>query len=636
MCGIAGAKGPKERIERTLDEVRRMVVPLGRRGPDGAGFGAYEGTAFGHARLAIIDLQTGDQPQGNADDSVVVCVNGEIYNYVELRAALEAKGHRFKTHSDIEVIPHLYDEHGLDFVAHLRGMFAIALLDRRADRLVLVRDRLGKKPIYWLEHGECVYFASELKALMQVPDARFELDRRAVDDYFTYQYIPSPRTIFKDVRKVPAASMVVVEGGRSRTLEYWRLDARPDAALDEARAIAEVERVFDEAVRIRLRSDVPLGAFLSGGIDSNLVTATAAKMVPGRLKTTTIAFGDANRSEVELARRSAARLGTDHREKTVQADIAAAVLEVGAYLDEPLGDSSTVPTYLVSKAAREDVTVAISGDGGDETFGGYAFRYHQNLFLDRVRGYLPGAPGRALVGAIARAYPKLDRLPQRFRLKWGLRNLSVSAEDAYCLDMSIFRPEDKDALYSQDLRAALEGYDALDSMREHFGRAQSTDLLNRLLYVDLKTYLADGVLAKVDRMSMASSLEVRAPLLDHELVELAARIPSGLKMRGRQGKYLLRRIAEKRVGEDVARAPKMGFAPPIRGWLRRELRPMLEDLVLAKSSFAADVLDPRALRRLYDEHQSGARHHERLLWCVLALELWHRHFGARSRVSCAS
>lgn len=637
MCGIAGAKGPTDRRQKTMDEVRRMIIPLGRRGPDGAGFGAWEGTVFGHARLAIIDLSTGDQPQSNEDESVVVVVNGEIYNYIELRAELEAKGRKFRTKSDIEVIPHLWDEIGFDFVKRLRGMFAIALYDRKKDMLVLARDRLGKKPIYFSEKDGVIRFASELKSLLEIDELDFTIDRTAIEDFLTLQYIPSPKTIFRGIEKVPAATIVSFKDGGRKTIRYWKPSLVLDEAASEDEWLDRTSKILDEAVRIRLRSDVPLGAFLSGGIDSNIVTAAASRLLPGPLKTTTISFGDVNRSEVDLARRTAEKFKTDHREKSAEVAVREAVLAVAEYLDEPLGDSSTVPTYLVSKAAREEVTVAVSGDGGDETFGGYAFRYRQNLTLDHVRRRLPGAIGKKMVGLAARLYPKADRMPRVFRWKWALENLAVSAEQAYCLDMSIFRPIDKLSLYRPEFAESLGGYRAWDTLERFFAEAPSGDLLPRLLHVDLNTYLADGVLAKVDRMSMANSLEVRSPLLDQEIVELACRIPPRFKLVGHQGKYLLRKLADRAVGPEIARAPKVGFAPPLGSWLVNELRSLFEDAVFSKDSIAKEYLRPEGIEGLWRDHASGRRNHERLLWLVLTLELWNKHFGkTRGGKVCAS
>ncbi len=632
MCGIAGVVAPVGRVDESATEVRRMCAQLAKRGPDGIHQERIGGVVLGHARLAIIDLNTGDQPQGNEDDSIKVVVNGEIYNYVELRADLEQRGHTFRTQSDIEVIPHLYEEYGDNFVDHLRGMFAIALWDVSTQRLVLVRDRLGKKPLYYIQHKDRFYFASELKALLQVEDFDLHVDLEALEDFFTFQYIPSPKTAYREIRKIPAATMMIMKDAHCRFHRYWEPSLVVDHSLSEDDALDRLEEIFDEAVRIRMRSDVPLGAFLSSGIDSTLVVASAAGLIDGPLTTTTIAFDDANGDEVRLAEEVARKFGTNHSTKLIDADIRETLERVSSYLDEPLGDSSTLPSFLVSRAAREDVKVAISGDGGDESFGGYAWRYYQNIMLDTWRRRLPGKAGRKLVGLAALLYPKMDRMPKPLRLKWGLKNLSVSAEEAYFLDMSVFRPEHKNELYRAEFRHGLGGYHAKSVFMDQFAETEGHDLLTRILKLDLNTYLADGVLAKVDRMSMANSLEVRSPLLDHKVVEFAFSLPRSFKMEGRQGKKILRRMSAKRVGDEVARAPKSGFAPPLAGWLRNELADVFRDLVLENSHGVHLLLESKKVRKMYEEHVSRKFNHARPLWLMLSFEMWFRSFGSRARL----
>ncbi|MEE9393071.1 MAG: asparagine synthase (glutamine-hydrolyzing) [Planctomycetota bacterium] len=630
MCGIAGVLADPERGQASLDEVRAMTAALKLRGPDGQSAALFDGAALGHARLAIIDLVTGDQPQFNSDESVVVVVNGEIYNYVELRRELESRGHRFKTQSDIEVIPHLYDEHGDAFIEKLRGMFAIALFDRRRRRLFLVRDRLGKKPLYWRKHSNRLSFASEIKGLLAADDQGLTIDAEAIEDFFTFQYIPAPKTAFREIRKIPAAHYLLVENGKERLVEYWAPPEAADESLTMDDAMGRLEEIFDESVKIRLRSDVPLGAFLSSGIDSTIVAATAAPMMPKGLSTTTIAFDHAPKSEVKLAESVAARLGTKHHTRRIEADIPKVFDAVSSYLDEPLGDSSTLPTWLVSNVTREDVKVAISGDGGDESFGGYARRYHQNLQFARIRDKIPAKSMQSAIGFLSRIYPKLDFMPAPFRLKYGLRNLAVHAETAYFLDMSVMRPEDKARLWRPEFQHRLGDYDASEIISAPFRRRSGGDLLSKLLYVDLKTYLADGVLAKVDRMSMANSLEVRSPLLDQEIVELAFSLPAHLKMAGSVGKLPLRELARRRVGADVADAPKQGFAPPLSGWLRSGLFPALDASLHSKDSALNEIMDISVLQKMYAEHRSGSRDWSRPLWLAHCFETWYQRFGKRA------
>ncbi len=628
MCGIAGVVAPAGRLAKSRVEVEKMCRALELRGPDGITQKSYGGVVLGHARLAIIDLETGDQPQGNADDAIVTVVNGEIYNYVELRRDLEAQGVRFRTQSDVEVIPYLYERHGLDFVDHLRGMFAIALMDRRNERLVLVRDRLGKKPVYWTEMGGRFLFASELKALLTVPDLPRDVDPRAVDAFFTFQYIPAPLTVFRNVSKLPAAHLLVRDAAGIRIREYWRPPTE-DSLTDEATALERIDATLHEATRIRLRSDVPVGVFLSGGIDSGLVVEKAQSLSPRPLKATTIIFSDDDAAEMDRIGRLASRLGLAHEKKRMSEDVLSVLDAVTSYLDEPFGDSSALPSFMVSRATRSEVKVALSGDGGDETFGGYAWRYGQNLAIDRVRAHLSPSL-RRVVGAVARAYPKLDGFPKPLRLKWGLRNLSVSPEEAYFLDMSIFRPEDKQDLYGSDFRSSLGNWSARLLMEDRFRDAGDGDLLRRLLHVDLKSYLADGVLTKVDRMSMANSLEVRSPLLDQEMVNLAFRIPAELKMQGKQSKYLLRKLAERKLGHDWAGAPKRGFAPPLAGWMREDLADVFRDRVLGARGGLESFLNLSVLARRFEAHRRGQRDHARILWLALVFATWLERFGRRA------
>ncbi len=609
-----------------------MCAQLAKRGPDGIHQERLDGVVLGHSRLAIIDLNTGDQPQGNTDGSVKVVVNGEIYNYIELRADLKDQGYQFKTESDIEVIPHLYDKYGDDFVQHLRGMFSIALWDCRQRRLVLVRDRLGKKPLYYAEYKDRFYFASELKSILQIEDIELHTDLEAMEDFFTFQYIPSPKTAFQEIRKLPAATMMTWKDGKSSFRKYWEPSLVVDMTMTEETALERFEELFDEAVKLRLRSDVPLGAFLSSGIDSTLVVASATGLLDTALRTTTIAFDSANNDEVRLAEEVAKKFGTNHQTKSIHADVRETLERVSSYLDEPLGDSSTLPSFLVSKAAREDVKVAISGDGGDESFGGYARRYSQNLMLDKWRRKLPGDLGRKLVGLVSYLYPKMDWAPQPFRLKWGLRNLSVTAEEAYFLDMSVFRPENKKELYRSEFRQGLDGYDAKNVFMRHFAETEGHDLLTRILKLDLNTYLADGVLAKVDRMSMANSLEVRSPLLDHKVVEFAFSLPRSLKMQGGQGKRILRAMSSRRVGDEVAKAPKSGFAPPLANWLRNELREVFQDFVLENSHGVHLLLESKTIRKMFEDHCAKKANHARPLWLILSFEMWFRSFGSRARL----
>lgn len=622
MCGIAGVMvhGPAGLEDEAV--VRDMLATLKHRGPDGFGCETVDQAVLGHARLAIIDLESGDQPQADESGRFHVVVNGEIYNYRELRADLEARGHRFRTQSDIEVIPHLYAEMGDAFVDRLRGMFAIALYDRKKRRLVLVRDRLGKKPLCYAMLKNGIAFSSEPRALTVAPGVDLEPDPEAIELYLTYQYVPAPWSIYRGIKKVPAATLVSLESdGRLQSRRYWDPLPAPDASITEDAALERLDGVLREASKLRLRSDVPVGSFLSGGIDSGLVVSYLMEETDA-LEAVTVGFPGTAEDERHLTRLTAEATGVALREELVEIDVAPLVNEVLGFMDEPNGDSSCIPTWIVSKATASSVKVAISGDGGDESFAGYASRYRQNRNINRLRAVVPRFLRRPLVGTAARLAPKGDRLPRVLRWKNILTSLSREVEDAYALDMSIFRPETKGRLYAPGFRDALGNFDASRIIREPFRRAQGADLLSQLLYVDRHTYLGEGVLAKVDRMSMAHSLEVRSPLLDQEVVELAAVLPPALKLRGHVGKHCLRALAARRLPRKVVEAKKSGFSPPLPGWLRGPLKPMLEERVLDRSSFSSELFNQDAVRAMLAEHVEGRRNHARPLWLLLVLESW--------------
>jgi len=578
---------------------------------------------LGHARLAIIDLQTGDQPQSDAGDRYHIVCNGEIYNYRELRRELEDRGHRFRTESDIEVIPHLYEEMGDACVDKLRGMFAFALHDTERDRTLLVRDRLGKKPLYWARSPQGLVFASEARALAEVDGVDTGLDPEAVDLYLTLQYIPAPWSIYRGVRKLEAATAMAVERDGSVTMRrYWDPLPEPDEAMTEQAAMDRLDGVLREASRIRLRSDVPVSTFLSGGIDSGLVLSYLGEEAEEPLSAVTVGFGDAPEDERPLTRMTAAAVGVELHEEVVPLHPASLLEDVVGAMDEPHGDSSCVPMWIVSRAAAQRVKVVVSGDGGDESFGGYATRYSQNLFLDRWRSRLPAGLRRSVIGGLAGIWPGSARLPRPLRLGNVLHNLARDLEGAYARDMSVVRPELKRQLYAGSLRTTWTGFDATSPIRAAFERTRDADPLSRLLYVDRHTYLSEGVIAKVDRMSMAHSLEVRSPLLDQEMVELAATIPSRLKVAQGVGKVCLRKLAARRLPEEVVGAKKAGFAPPLAAWIRGPLH----DLVLERLEDGplGSMVDTGVARRLLEEHRSGRRDWSRPLWLMTVLATWAR------------
>jgi len=620
VCGIAGIVSEGQVGPAEEQRVGAMLETLRHRGPDGFGRMVLGRAVLGHARLAIIDLTTGDQPQSDADRRFHVVCNGEIYNYQELRRELEGRGHVFRTQSDIEVIPHLYAEMGDACVEKLRGMFAFALHDTVRNRTLFARDRLGKKPLYWARAQGGVAFASEARALTVLDDVDLSLDPEAVDLYLTLQYVPAPWSIHKGVRKLPAATTLAVEAdGRMVERRYWDPMPSAEATMDMATAVDALDVELREASRIRLRSDVPVSTFLSGGIDSGLVVSYLAEESDG-LAAVTVGFGDAPEDERSLTRLTARATGVDLREEVVELDVAQTVEDVLSHLDEPHGDSSCVPTWVVSKVAAESVKVVISGDGGDEAFGGYATRYSHNLATERMRAWVPKVLRRSVVAALAGAWPHRPWMPRPLRLKQVLANLARELEGAYARDMTIVRPDLKARLYGESMRHGLRGFDSTCVINDAFRRVPDADPLSRLLYVDRHTYLSEGVIAKVDRMSMAHSLEVRSPLLDQEIVELAARVPSALKLSGGVGKQCLRRLADRRLPREVVTARKQGFAPPLASWLRGPLHDTVRERLGAGA--LDGIIDPSASRRLLEEHRSGRSDWSRPLWLLFVLSSW--------------
>jgi asparagine synthase (glutamine-hydrolysing) len=630
MCGITGLVYTDRARSVDRDVFRHLTRTLAHRGPDAEGYLFGPGVALGHRRLSIIDLSTGDQPIYNEDHTRAVVFNGEIYNFRELRSDLESLGHRFRTASDTETIVHAWEQYGDSCVARLRGMFAIALWDLVHRRLLLARDRVGKKPLYYLHDSGRLLFGSELKALLADPEVKRELDPEALDDYLAFGAIPAPRTAYVGIAQLPPAHYLVWEDGRIRTSEYWDLVFAQSPPRSEATYLEEFDSLLSEAVGLRMISDVPLGAFLSGGVDSSAVVAAMAARSPRPVATTTIAFNERVFNEAAHARLVARTLGTDHREVLVVPDAADVLPKLVWHLDEPFADSSALPTYYVAAAARQRVTVALSGDGGDELFAGYAWRYGLNILEHGVRRWLPAWLRRGLLGPLSAAWPKADRLPRALHWKFFLRNLSLDPERAYFHDMSLFTPRTKAHLLSGDLRRQLAGRDAGALFDRYFNRVRGVPHLNRILYLDTKTYLANDILVKVDRMTMAHSLEVRSPFLDHKIIEFAAALPTSLKYHGPTSKYILKRHLARVLPSSAVYRPKMGFSIPLAQWLRRDLRDLATDLLFSPRAGARGYFDSAYIRRLWDEHQRGQGNHSQSLWALMILELWHRLFVDQS------
>jgi asparagine synthase (glutamine-hydrolysing) len=628
MCGICGIYNFDRQL---VDEeiLRKMNHTLIHRGPDGEGYYIDKNIGLGHRRLSIIDLERGKQPMGNEDGSIQVVFNGEIYNFPELKKDLEAKGYHFRTRSDTETIIYGYEEWGEDFVQELRGMFAIALWDSRKQKLLLLRDRIGKKPLYYYLGKDRILFASEIKALLMDTSIPKEIDPMALDSYLSFGYVPSPLSIFKAIRKLPPAHIAVCKLGNFSVRQYWHLDMESeDSPRSEEGVLEELRTLFNEAVRLRLISDVPLGAFLSGGVDSSAVVASMASLVgKDPVKTATIGFSDERFDEIEYARIVAKQYRTDHTEFVVNPDALEVLEDIVWHLDEPFADASAIPTYYVSKMARQKVTVALSGDGGDETFAGYINRYYMNRLEDSIRRKLPGFLRQNILGPMGEIYPKADFLPRPFRLKRFLSNLSYTFEQAYFRDMSFyFLPEMKEKLYHSDFKSAIKDFNAFDILGDHFKVNQNSDITTRVQYVDIKTYLPEDILVKVDRMSMAHSLEVRAPILDHKLMEYVGSLPSNLKLKGKESKYIFKKMLEGRLPQNILYRKKQGFSIPLASWLRNEMRGFVEETLFSSQNGLSSFFNLQYIKDLWKRHLNGGQDYAYPLWGVMMFSLWKRKF----------
>lgn len=614
MCGICGIVAePDEIVDEAI--VRRMCSAIVHRGPDEEGYFVEGEVGLGMRRLSIIDLAGGSQPVFNEDHNVVVVFNGEIYNFEALRRDLESRGHRFASRSDTEVIVHLYEERGLDFLQDLNGMFAIALWDKRRRRLVLGRDRLGKKPLYYRLRDGRLSFGSELKCLMQVPGGSFDLDPQAVHHYFTLGYIPNPVTIYQGVQQLPPATQLVFEAGRAQLSRYWQLPRQVDPRLTREEAVSNLRDLVSDAVRLRLISDVPLGAFLSGGLDSSIIVAVAAQQLSSPLRTFHIDFGDPEVSELKYAREVAARYGTDHTELVVTPDATSILDDVVQFFDEPFGDASAVPTFYVSQLTRRHVTVALAGDGGDECFGGYA-RYQKVL----ARANWP-RPVRWMFGKFGEIVHAC--LPRQAPGRRFFRSLGMDRFEFYAVGSQELETRE---ILDRDFGRTLDGASTLRWMRDWLEQGDPGDPLAPYTYCDSNVYLPDDILTKVDRMSMAHSLEVRAPLLDYRICELAARMPSRWKIDGGNTKQILKEAFAKELPPSVLSQRKRGFSMPLDRWLRKELRPQVEAALTDRSVREAGIFNPRELEAMAGEHFSGRRDRSDLLWRFLVFtRWWHEH-----------
>ena len=626
MCGITGifdTRG-KGQIDRAV--LNRMNESQFHRGPDEGGLHIEPGLGLGHRRLSIIDLSTGQQPLYNEDQTVCVVFNGEIYNYQELIPELQALGHIFHTRSDTEVIVHAWEAWGEQCVDRFRGMFAFALWDRNRETLFLARDRLGVKPLFYalLDDGTFL-FGSELKSLLAHGRLKREIDPRAVEEYFALGYVAEPRAIFKGARKLPPAHTLLIRRRQpvGEPREYWDVRFTLDNPISDVDACAELTERLEESISLRMISEVPLGAFLSGGVDSSAVVAIMAGLSNTAVNTCSIGFSDPAFNESKFAKMVADRYRTNHHLDTVESDDFDLIDTLAKLYDEPYADSSAIPTYRVCQLARKHVTVALSGDGGDESFGGYR-RYRLHLMEEKMRAALPLGLRRPLFSTLGRIYPKADWAPRIFRAKTTFEGMARTSVEAYFNSVSILRAPMRDQLFSQNFKSALGGYNATEVFSGHAAKANTDDPLALIQYLDLKTYLIGDINTKVDRASMAHSLEVREPLMDHKLVEWLATLPSTQKIRGQEGKFLLKKAMESKLPNDVLYRPKMGFSVPLANWFRGPLKQRVQEALLGSRLADSGWFNRPYLEHILDAHNTGSRDYSASIWTILMYEAFLR------------
>lgn len=624
MCGICGMiwSDPSRVVDQMV--IQKMCDVIVHRGPDDEGSYVAGNVGLGMRRLSIIDLDTGKQPISNEDDTLWIVFNGEIYNFQEIRDELEKKGHRFKTRSDTETILHAYEQYGEACVQLLNGMFAFAIWDSHDQSLFLARDRLGKKPLYYLHDKDRFIFGSEIKSILQAEDIPRRIDLEALDHFLTFEYIPAPLSIFQDIRKLPPAHTLKFKRGEIRVRSYWEMELRSNGATPD-QLKTQLRELLQDAVRLRLVSDVPLGAFLSGGIDSSTIVALMAQVMKEPVKTFSIGFEDSTYNELHYARMIAEKFKTDHHEFIIKPDAVELSDTLLKFLDEPFGDFSIFPTYLVSKMARQYVTVVLSGDGGDELFAGYdtyiadkiARNYYQQLpsvvrnrLLPKVVNWIP--PSSKKKGLINRAKRFVEgmNLPEHLEhVRW----------------MIFLQQAEKERLYTSDIKSGLVTTDPYGFIKHYFANVSrnGVDAINRQMYVDVKTYLVDDILVKVDRMSMATSLEARAPFLDYRFVELAASIPGELKLQGKKTKVILKQAMEDLLPHEILYRGKEGFSIPIKNWLKKELKPLMMDTLAPEKLKREGFFNPDYVQKLIKEHLDGTENHSHRLWALIIFGRWY-------------
>lgn len=631
MCGITGVLYSDRHRAAERGVLQAMGDAIAHRGPDGEGFFKANNVGLVHRRLAIIDLAGGDQPIANEDESVQVVFNGEIYNYPELKASLEAKGHVFRTNSDTEVLVHLYEDHGADLVKHLRGMFAFALWDARKRSLLLARDHLGQKPLFVYRDNEKLLFGSELKAILAHPNVDRTIAPEAVEDYLTFGVIPGERCIFNRMFRLPAGHYLQIDDANSdaKPQRYWQLSYDNEVALSDDDWKQKIEDKIRESVKAHLIADVPVGAFLSGGLDSSAIVASLSDIIDEPLQTFSIGFQEKEFSELPYAEAVARHFGTNHREEIVTPDAVRDFDDLVHFYDEPFADASAIPTMAVARMAAKHVKVCLSGDGGDEAFGGYA-RYGHDLQEAKIRDAIPRFIRRAAFAPMAAIWPKADWLPRPLRLKSLLQNLSLDPEAAYANTLSACRIGMRARLLNPAFHKSLSNHRP-EAFAEQAFLSGNRDALSGMLAADTNFFLPDDFLTKVDRASMAYGLEVRPPFIDYELMEMAASMPSHLKVRNGSKKWILKEIYEARLPNKLAHRRKQGFELPIDGWLRGPLRDQVEEVVLKKGAPISQYISTDAAEKMFRSHRNQTGRFGQILWSLLVLGRWLDQYGNPSQ-----
>lgn len=634
MCGIAGVIYAERDRPVNPSVLQAMSDQIAHRGPDSEGFLIEPGIGLAHRRLSIIDIAGGQQPLGNETGSVQTVFNGEIYNFQNLRRELLALGHRFQTQSDTEILVHLYEEIGERLVDRLRGMFAFALWDKTRRRLLLARDRIGIKPLYIYRDTEKLIFGSEIKAILAHPDVSREIDPEALEGFLALGIVSGARSIFHKIEKLQPAHILSVTTDQlwCSPQRYWQLTMEPDERPSVGEWCEEIRAKIIETTRMHLTADVPVGAFLSGGVDSSLIVAVASDQTRGKLQTFSLGFEDEQFSELAYAKEIANRFNTDHTESIVTSDSVSLLDELTHYYDEPFADPSAIPSYLVSRLASQHVKVVLSGDGGDEAFGGYD-RYAHDLIESRIRKQIPRWLRQSILAPVSRVWPKSDWLPRPLRARTLLTNLSLDPGPAYANTLMLFRQPFRRRLIESSLRDQLQGHNPCALIEQYVRHTTTGDILGGMISADTSILLPDAFLVKVDRASMAHGLEVRPPLVDHELMELAARIPSKWKIHKSRTKWILKQAFKETLPVNIRDRPKRGFEIPIDDWLRGPLRPMFEAAVLEPNARVRELVDQAVIKKLYQAHLSKKQRLGNVLWSLLILAKWsNRYLGPTSVV----